>query len=198
MKLDDSDSIGTVLDFHKHIIDAAQKQKYHGFYKLRNTYSNTTDEYTYSSLIFPVRIEYKLKNGKTIRRYYKTNYGAKKIDKINLLTKKIDEKALYTIPKSDLYDIQLLDKDNQYIDSYQKGERKFDDIMIDQIYDALKEDIAKNGWFDYTSDVKLYEVILSFDNYNVYNLSVYIPQSYENTINILKSLEEKSADQILG
>jgi hypothetical protein len=181
----DKEIIEKAISTHESIVQKYDK-KYNGLYSLHsNTIDEETDEkYADEDII----IKYKLKNGKTMTRFY---YYVSGIDNLGVFKTKVNNADMLSkIPVSDLQYIEVSKvKDGKSINDYEYNVSDGDFEMSDyeMIISALLKDISEQGV--YTKKIHTgYNIELTFyDNMGgSVDMEFNIPESYKNTIEALK------------
>jgi ABC-2 type transport system permease protein len=197
----DESVINAATDVHSQITKLIKESKTKGFYSIvKNTYGSGIIGSGIMSGYNPanIRIAYKMKNGKTIRRTFYMSSDKLNIPK-ELEEKSVDESYIVNlIPTSYLTEVTL--SKSNYVDGAEmsvadvdlyKNEEGWDIQKINKIVEALKSDIEEYGRVDYIEGTQTaYCIELNYDAPSsdmVVTSTLNIPKNYVNTI---KALEE--------
>lgn len=190
----DKDTVDIVYSAHKQIIELKEKTKHKGFYPIMKYYSkietvegDSTEEYSEET----VSIQYKLSNGKTLKRKYEVNLNA-----INIPNKFKNDtingaKKIELIPEQyvDWINFTKLDNGNT-LASFSFWENEGNGVELEKIYEvvrALKKDIKEYGASCKEKEAK-YQIDISYyssSKAESTNAMIYIPRTYTNTIEAL-------------
>lgn len=193
-KYSDKETIEDVVGMHGDIIENINKIKYKGLYPIEYDGSAYSDGVVTKGYVeSEVEITYKLKNGKTVKRYYMDTYGEVKIPESIDRTEKDKIELLYQVPIKYIDSISLYvsdgkgvnDEKSYVLDSLNEA---FDKKKVQKLLDALKKDISEQGIYNKSNDKAIkYSIEIYYDDgegwYRPIELS--IPDTYTNTLRAL-------------
>ena len=184
------DSIQSVVKVHEKIIDYAKKQKSGGLYAFEQSYDYSEPEDPYYDSINEIKIIYKLKNGKTMTRYYSDYFcwNSDVAKEVIMLSKQKDfsddDYIITVIPEKYVSSISIGVRDDD-VDEVYDGEETYDDCTysyylykytheefkeekVSKLIAALKKDIQENGIYKETENnlgkFRGYEISIEYEN----------------------------------